>query len=42
VGVREAGWGYMDWINPAQDKILWWAFVNTILSVGFYKMLGNG
>jgi hypothetical protein len=32
--LREIVWDYMEWINVAQDKILWWAF-------GFYKMLGN-
>jgi hypothetical protein len=31
--LRERGWGGMDWINLAQDRNQWRAFVNTIMDI---------
>jgi hypothetical protein len=31
--LREIGWGGMDWIDVAQDKDQWRAFVNTIMDL---------
>jgi hypothetical protein len=33
------GWGGMDWINLAQNRDQWRAFVNTEMNYGFHKML---
>jgi hypothetical protein len=37
----EVGWGDVDWIGVAQDRSRWRALVNSVLSLGFHKMLGN-
>jgi hypothetical protein len=37
----EVGWGDVDWIGLAQDRNRWRAVVNSVLKLGFYKMLGN-
>jgi hypothetical protein len=37
----EIGWDGMEWIKLAQDKDEWRALVNTMLYLGFLKMLGN-
>jgi hypothetical protein len=29
--IRGIGWGYMDWIDLAQDKDQWRACVNTVM-----------
>jgi hypothetical protein len=39
--LREIGWGGMDWIDLAQDREQWRAFVNTVMNLRFYNMLGN-
>jgi hypothetical protein len=39
--LRDIGWDYMDWINVAHDKILWWAFVNTVLSFWVVQNVGK-
>jgi hypothetical protein len=31
--LREIGWGGMDWIDLAQDKDQWRAFVNTLVNL---------
>jgi len=28
---KEIGWGYMEWINPAQNWSKWWFVVNTVI-----------
>jgi hypothetical protein len=30
---REAGWGDMDWIDMAQDRVQWRALVNTVINL---------
>jgi hypothetical protein len=37
----EAGWGDVDWIGLAQDKIRWRALMNSVRNFGFHKMLAN-
>jgi hypothetical protein len=37
----EVGWGDVDWIGLAQDRDRWGALVNSVLNLGFHKMLGN-
>jgi hypothetical protein len=29
--LREIGWDFMDWIDLAQDRDQWRAFVNTVM-----------
>jgi hypothetical protein len=31
--LRETGFGGMDWINLAQDRDWWWAFVNMVMNL---------
>jgi hypothetical protein len=31
--LRDIGWGGMDWIDLAQDKVQWRALVNTIMNL---------
>jgi hypothetical protein len=33
MNLREIGWGYMDWIDLAQDRDEWQASVNTVISL---------
>jgi hypothetical protein len=37
--LQEVGRG-MDWIDLAQDRDRWWAVVNVVMNLGFYKPLG--
>jgi hypothetical protein len=37
--LREIEWGVVDWINLAQDRDRWKAFVNTVMNFRFHKML---
>jgi hypothetical protein len=39
--LREIGWDGIDWINLADDRDYWRALVNTVMSFGYHKMLGN-
>lgn len=31
--VQEIGWGGVDWIEMAQDREKWWAFVNAVMKL---------
>jgi hypothetical protein len=31
--LREIGFGDVDWIHWAQDRVRWWAFVNTVMNL---------
>jgi hypothetical protein len=33
MGLREIGWGGMEWINVAQDGDQWLALVNTVMDL---------
>jgi hypothetical protein len=33
IGLREIGWGGMDWIDPLQDRDQWRALVNTVMNL---------
>jgi hypothetical protein len=33
LGVREIGWGGIDWIDLAQDRNQWRALVNTVMNL---------
>jgi hypothetical protein len=37
--LREIELDGMDWINLAQDRERWKAFVNTVMNFGFHEML---
>jgi hypothetical protein len=39
--LREIGWDDMDWIDLAQNRDQWRALVNTVMNLGFHKMLGS-
>jgi hypothetical protein len=41
IGLRETGWGDMDWIHLSQNRNQWRAFVNTVMNLRFHEMLGN-
>jgi hypothetical protein len=41
IELPEIGWGGMDWIVLPQDRHRWKALVNTVMNVGFHKILGN-
>jgi hypothetical protein len=30
--VQDVGWGGRDWIDLAQDRDRWWAFVNVVMN----------
>jgi hypothetical protein len=33
MGLREIGWGDMDWIDLAEDRDQWRALVNTVMTL---------
>jgi hypothetical protein len=33
IDLREIGWGGMDWIDLAQDRVQWRALVNTVMNL---------
>jgi hypothetical protein len=37
--LREIGWGFIDWIDLAQDRDQWRALVNTAMNFEFVKFL---
>jgi hypothetical protein len=41
MGLLEIGVDVADGIGLAQDRYRWIALVNTVMTFGFYKMLGN-
>jgi hypothetical protein len=36
--LQELEWGDMDWIDLAQDRDRWWALVNVVMNLRFYKI----
>jgi hypothetical protein len=45
MNLRELGWGYIDWIDLAQDRDKWKALVNTVMNFrvpqNFGKLLSS-
>jgi hypothetical protein len=41
IDLGEIGWSDVDWIGLAQDRNRWRALVNSVLNLGFHKMLGG-
>jgi hypothetical protein len=41
IDLREIGWDVMDWIDLVQDGDQLRALVNTVMNLGFHKMLGS-
>jgi hypothetical protein len=39
--LRKTGRGGMDWIDLAQDRGQWWAFVNRVMNLPVPKILGD-
>jgi hypothetical protein len=39
--LREIGWCDIDWIDLADDRDQWRVLVNTVINLGFHKMLGS-
>jgi hypothetical protein len=39
--IGEVGWGDVDWIGLAQNRYMWRALVNPLMTSGFLKMLEN-
>jgi hypothetical protein len=39
--LRETEWDGMNWIDLAQDRDQWRALMNTVMNLGFHKMLGS-
>jgi hypothetical protein len=37
----EVGWDGVDWIDLAQDRDRWRAYVNAVMKFGVHKMLGS-
>jgi hypothetical protein len=34
MGIREVGWGGIDWIDLAEDRDRWRALVNAVMNIG--------
>jgi hypothetical protein len=41
IDLGEVGWGYVDWIDLAQDMNRWRPLVNSVLNLGIAKNAGN-
>jgi hypothetical protein len=41
MGLREIGWGGMDWIDQAQDRDRWRALVNAVMNLQVTKNFGK-
>jgi hypothetical protein len=39
--LRDIEWDGMDWIDLAQDRDQWRALVNTVMNLGFHKIMGS-
>jgi hypothetical protein len=39
--LREIGWDGVGWSNLTEDRDQWRAFVITVMTFGFHKLLGN-
>jgi hypothetical protein len=39
--LKEIGWDGRDWIDLAQNRDQWRAFVNAVMNLGFHKTVGN-
>ena len=39
--LKEISWEEIDWITLAQDRVISWAFVNTIMNLRFVKDTRN-
>jgi hypothetical protein len=37
VDLREIGIDWVNWVRQAQDRVQWWAFVNTVMNFRFRK-----
>jgi hypothetical protein len=33
MGLKEIGWGGVEWIHLAQDRDRWWAVVNAVMNL---------
>ena len=40
MNLQKVGFGVMDWIEPAQDRGRWRAFVTEVMNLEFLKMWG--
>jgi hypothetical protein len=38
---KEKGWNSVDWINLAQDRVQWQAFMNTVKNILVLSNAGN-
>ena len=36
--LQEIGWEGMDWMDLAQDRVMWQAVVNVVINLRFYKV----
>jgi hypothetical protein len=41
IGLRETGWGGVDWMDMAQDRDQWMTLVNTVLNLRVPKSAGK-
>jgi hypothetical protein len=41
IDFRKIGWDGMDWINLAENRDQWRALVNTVMNLGYHKILGS-
>jgi hypothetical protein len=41
LGQRETGYEFVDWVCLAQDRVQWWALVNTVVGLWVPQNVGN-